>query len=135
MARPVKAFNQFPVVKEAYAHVRDRLKSITAEQNRPELGLVDVPLWLYIHSCVPEAFRLPVLRHAASGIGPRCKKMVMPLLTSAQLDPEVYAATIRDTVRLHLFVEKWISRKPKGRLAEKKKIHRNKPEDNGQAAA
>jgi hypothetical protein len=135
MAAPVKAFNQFPVVKEAYTEVRDRLKTITAQQNRPELGLVDVPLWNYIHSSVPEVFALPELGHAASGIGPRCEEMVMPLLMSGHLDPEVYAATIRDTARLQRFVEDWIARKPGSRVNVKKKANKKSPEDNSQAAA
>lgn len=135
MAAPVKAFREFPVVKEAYTQVRDRLKSITAEQNRPELGAIDPPLWLYIRSCVPEAFSLPALGHAASGIGPRCKEMVIPLLTSGQLDPEVYAATICDTARLDRFLEKWIARKLGGRGIEKTRNIRHKLEDDGQAAA
>lgn len=135
MAAPVKAFREFPAVKDAYTQVRERLKSITLEKNCPELGLVDVPLWLYLRSCVPEIFCLPALGHAASGIGPRCKEMVMPLLISGQLDPEAFAATIRDTGRLRLFVEHWIARKPGGRVTAKKKILRGKPDDNGQAAA
>lgn len=59
----------------------------------------------------------------------------MPLLISGQLDPEAFASTIRNTARLRLFVEHWIARKPSSRVIAKKKIHRNKPEDNGEAAA
>lgn len=59
----------------------------------------------------------------------------MPLLTSGQLDADLYAATICDTARLRLFVESWIARKPGSRVIAKKKIIRHKPEGDDHEAA
>ena len=110
MARPVSAFREFPVVKQAYTHIRERLKTMIRNANRPELGAIDPPLWHYIHSCVPAHFVLPELGKAATGIGLRCKEMVMPLLVSGQISSQDYAARIMDSVRFEEFIRHWIGR-------------------------
>lgn len=125
MAAPVQSFKEFPIVKEAYTQVREHLDHMIKVENRPELGAIDPPLWNYIHSCVPISLGLDSLGNASTDIGPRCKKMVTPLLISGQLDPELYAATIRDKSRLRLFVENWIARKPSSRVIAKKRAIRN----------
>ena len=135
MARPIKAFEEFPIVKEAYTQVREHLDTMIQAGNRPELGAIDPPLWHYIHSCVPDQFSLPPLGKAASAIGPRCKEMVIPLLVSGQLDPCAFATVIRDSTRFSQFIETWISRKVGSRVIAKKRVNRDRPEDNGQAAA
>ena len=110
MPRPISAFSEYLCVKQAYAHIRECLKNMVQKENRPELGAIDPPLWHYMHSCVPGHFDLPELGKAATAIGPRCTKMIMPLLVSGKLTPHDYAARIMDPYRFQQFIRSWISR-------------------------
>jgi hypothetical protein len=126
MSSQVSAFKSFPVVKAAYIDARDRLRSIINERNCPELGLIDVPLWRFVHSCVPDGFPIPPLGKGAARIGMRCQGMILPLLDSGALDPGEYAASIRDPGRLDQFIETWVARDLGNRvIAIKRALHRS----------
>lgn len=119
MARPVSAFKEFPIVNEAYSLARTQMWSLFTNEALPEFGRIVVPTWAYMHSCVPEHFNLPPLRHEANLIESRCKQMVKPLLRSGVLAPDDYAARVRGHVRFAEFVARWISRPLKGRALDK----------------
>jgi hypothetical protein len=115
MARPITAFREFPIVNAAYAGVRQRLLDLAESNPRPELGLIDVPLWLSVHESVPSRCQLPELGKAAGGIGKRCQAMILPLIRSGELSPEEFARLLGDRVRLGVFMEKWLERPLSGR--------------------
>ena len=117
MARPISAFREFPIVKQAYTHVRNHLDIMIRSQNHPGLGAIDPPLWHYMHSCVPEQHALPDLGKNAVAIGARCQEMVKPILFSGQLTPQNYAARIMDSERFDRFIDKWIARELGNRAA------------------
>jgi hypothetical protein len=121
MARPVSAFKEFPVVSKAYGHVRNLLRDPGLNEQHPEIGKIVVPAWVYVHACVPAHFNLPPLERAANLIDSRCMEMVMPLLRSGALDPDAYAARLRDPVRFKEFISGWVRRPLTGRALEKKR--------------
>lgn len=121
MPRPINAFSEFPVVNEAYAAARAAVQERKLREDSPELGLVDVPLWRFVHSCVPDCFRLPDLSNAATRIGRRCQEWILPLLRSGELVPEEFAAKVRDRQRLEEFLTNWVSRSLGGRARGKRK--------------
>lgn len=124
MPRPVSAFREFPSVSQAYGHVRARLRDPSLLAKHPEIGRIVVPTWVFVHASVPDCFNLPVLDRAANLIESRCKGMVMPLLRSGALDPEAYAARLRDPTRINEFISQWIRRPIKGRALEKMRATR-----------
>lgn len=115
MARPITAFREFPIVNAAYARVRQWLLDFAESNPRPELGLIDVPLWLFVHEVVPSRCELPELGKAATGIGKRCQAMILPLMRSGELSPEEFARLLGDRVRLGVFMGKWLERPLGGR--------------------
>lgn len=136
MAAPIKAFREFPAVKQAYTHIRGRLDTMIRTENRPELGAIDLPLWNYIHSCVPERFSIPTLGNAGTAIGPRCTEMVIPLLTSGQLPPQDYADRIMDSGRFEQFIHGWTTRELGGRPLGRKRARTtqsNPPSDSAES--
>lgn len=128
MARPVSAFRKFPIVKQAYTHVRERLFTMIRSENHPGLGAIDLPLWNDIHSCVPESFSIPDLGNGGTAIGPRCKKMVIPLLTSGQLSPQDYSCSIMDSSRFEQFIGSWCTRQLGNRAAGKERAQTPPPD-------
>ena len=115
MARPPSAFRDFPVVNQAYGSMRTRLQTMIDQQILPEIGRIVVPAWAYMHACVPEEFVLSSLRHEANLVAARCLEMVIPLLQSGALSPELYASRVSDVDRLSDFINDWIRRPRKGR--------------------
>lgn len=124
MARPVSAFQTYPIANDAYADVRTRLNAIIRERSLPELGDINIPLWEFIHSCVPAHLELPPLKRAGTGINLLCREMILHLFDTGALDPVEFATSIRDGSRLDSFITTWLNRDLGNRAIAKKRALR-----------
>lgn len=117
--QPANAFKEFPSLNVAYLKARDNVNLIIGAWNSKNAGnevvQIDVPLMLFIHSCIPPALKPQNFENHARNIRPRMQNIVYPLIRSKALDQDDFALKIMDYEAAIIFLDTWLANKPRRR--------------------
>ena len=112
---PANAFKDYPGLNEAYLIARDNVNLIIGGWNRKNPGnevvQIDVPLMLFIHSCIPAALNPEPFENHSKSVRPRMQRIVYPLISSKSLDLDEFADKIMDSRAAEAFLKTWLSNK------------------------
>ena len=113
--QPVNAFKEYPGLNEAYIETRDNVKNIVNEWNinNPgnEVVQVDVPLMLFIHSCIPVELNPAPFADHTRNVRPRMQEIVYPLIRAKALDQDDFAEKIMNYDSAKVFLKTWLANK------------------------
>lgn len=121
---PANAFKEYPGLNEAYLIARDNVNLIIGAWNRENPGnevvQIDVPLMLFIHSCIPaELNPLPFENHTRN-VRPRIQHIVYPLILKKFLNLDDFSYKIMNSQAVATFLKTWLSNKPPRRATPPK---------------
>jgi hypothetical protein len=113
--QPANAFEEYPFLNEAYLVARDNVKLVIGSWNRQnpinKVSNIDVPLMLFIHSCIPPEMKPQPFDDHSRNVRPRMQNIVYPLIRAKVLDQDDFAKNIMNCERAQLFIENWLANK------------------------
>lgn len=113
--RPANAFEEYDYLNKAYLKARDHLNEIVDDWNRKNPGneviQIDVPLMLFIHSCIPKTLEPVEFEDHSARVRPRMRKILYPLIEAGRLDMVQFANWISDRNSIGKFMEQWLAAK------------------------
>lgn len=113
--QPVNAFEEYPSLNEAYLGARDNVNHIIGAWNRQNPGnevvQIDVPLMLFIHSCIPTELEPEPFANHSRSVRPRMQSIVYPLIRAKSLNQDDFAEKIMNYERAKTFLQTWITNK------------------------
>jgi len=122
--QPVNAFKEYPGLNEAYIVTRENVKNIFNEWNinNPgnEVVQVDVPLMLFIHSCIPVELNPAPFADHSRNVRPRMQEIVYPLIRAKALDQDDFCGKIMNYERAKMFLKAWLANKKNRRATPAK---------------
>lgn len=114
--QPANAFKEYPGLNEAYLIARDNVNLIIGAWNRENPGnevvQIDVPLMLFIHSCIPAELNPQPFENHARNIRPRMQEIVYPLIRKKTLNLDDFLNKIMNSQAAATFLKTWLSNKP-----------------------
>jgi hypothetical protein len=113
MPRPANAFEDYPVINEAYANARKVVLAIIDDFNgsHPEgLGhwAKDLPIMDYIQSCIPRHLDPPEFGRNTLKVQQRIRDILYPHLERGEFSPEQFAAWLGEADRATRFTNQWM---------------------------
>lgn len=113
---PLTTFKKYPQTNDAYGEARKAIIAKVNSWNRTNpygacVGAFDVPVMLFVHSCIPDELAPPELGSSTKNLQERMRVILYPFIESGKLSDRWFASQFADFSRIDPFLEKWLSTK------------------------